>query len=87
MTFNNKKAIKFYKENSQVNYSIIEVEDGESTKAIIVWEYEDKESCEKCQAYWNKWFEFDDNYIANFTVSRGYHTFDWTSLPILSENG
>ena len=47
---------------------------------------EDKESREKCQEYWNKWFEFDDNYIAKVTVSRGYRTFDWTSLTDLSEN-
>ena len=60
-TFNNNKAIKFLKENGQVNYSIIEVEDDEWVKAIIVWEYKDKESREKCQEYWNKWFEFDDD--------------------------
>ena len=28
-TFNNNKAIRFLRENGQVNYSIIEVEDGE----------------------------------------------------------
>ena len=84
-TFNNNKAVKFLKENGQVNYSIIEVEDADSAKAIILWEYKDKESREKCQDYWNKWFEFDDNYIAKVTVSRGYRTFDWTSLPNLLE--
>ncbi len=51
-TFNNNKAVKFLKENGQVNYSIIEVEDADSAKAIILWEYKDKESREKCQDYW-----------------------------------
>ena len=77
MTFNSDKAVAYLRENGQTNFSIIQSEESDTTRAVIIWEYESREGREKCQEFWNSWFNYEDTYVAKASFVRGDSVFDW----------
>jgi hypothetical protein len=75
--FSSDKAVAYLKEHGQRSLTIIETRENDTIKGIAIWEYENKESREICQAYWSKWYDFDGRFIAKATVVRGEKTFGW----------
>ena len=75
--FSSDKATAYLKEHGQRSPTIIETQENDTIKGIAVWEYENKESREICQAYWSKRYDFDSKFISKSTVVRGERTFGW----------
>ena len=75
--FSNEKAVAFLKEHGQRSLTIIETRENDPIKGVAIWEYENKESRDACQAYWSKRFDFEGKFIHKSTFVRGEKTFGW----------
>ena len=76
-TFNSEKAVAYLKENGQRNFSIVRADDDQSVRAMLIWEYENREAWKRCQEFWTSWFKYEDNYVAKANFVRGECLFDW----------
>ena len=76
-TFNSEKALAYLRENGQRNFSIVKADDDQSVRAMLIWEYENREAWQRCQEFWTSWFKYEDNYVAKATFVRGESLFDW----------
>ena len=76
-TFNSEKALAYLRENGQRNFSIVKADDDQSARAMLIWEYENREAWQRCQEFWTSWFKYEDNYVAKATLVRGECLFDW----------
>ena len=75
--FSSEKAVAYLKEHGQRSLTIIESRENDTIKGVVIWEYENEESRETCQAYWSKWYDFDGKFISKSTFVRGEKTFGW----------
>ena len=76
-TFNSEKAVAYLKENGQRNFSIVRADNDQSVRAMLIWEYENREAWKRCQEFWTSWFKYEDNYVAKANFVRGECLFDW----------
>ena len=76
-TFNSKDALAYLKENGQMNFSIVRADDDQAVRAMLIWEYENREAWQRCQEFWTSWFKYENNYVAKATFVRGECLFDW----------
>lgn len=76
-TFNSKDALAYLKENGQMNFSIVKADDDQAVRAMLIWEYENREAWQRCQEFWTSWFKYENNYVAKATFVRGECLFDW----------
>ncbi|MDA9930965.1 hypothetical protein N9E91_06945 [Alphaproteobacteria bacterium] len=76
-TFNSEEALAYLKENGQMNFSIVRADDDQAVRAMLIWEYENREAWQRCQEFWTSWFKYENNYVAKATFVRGECLFDW----------
>ena len=75
--FNSEKAMNFLQKSGQVNFSCIRVNDDNVIRILIVWEYADEASFQRCQELWAKWGDVAGDFISKITFHRGSKFYGW----------
>ena len=74
--FEDKRVVKYLKENGMTKWSIIKTENVEPVKAVAIMEYENKNSFQKCQSIFTKFMPDIINTLFKSSVTRGNMIYD-----------